>query len=58
MLLNHAYGNWQCLTEKWLLHNIFGHFFLKNGRGVPIPEFFKNGHRALTLDIFKKSQAF
>ena len=33
-------------------------FFFKNGRRAPSPAFLKNGHRALTLDTFKKSQAF
>ena len=43
-------------AEKWLSHTKSGHFF--NGRRALCPAFLKNGRRALTLDIFKTSQAF
>ena len=52
-------------AEKWLSHTKSGHFFFfffffffLNGRRAPSPAFLKNGRRALTLDISKKSQAF
>ena len=32
--------------------------FKKNGRRAPRPAYLKNGRRALTLDILKRSQAF
>ena len=44
-------------AEKWLSHTKSGHL-KKNGCRALSPAFLKNGHRALNLDIFKKSQAF
>ena len=44
-------------AEKWLSHTKSG-LLEKNGRRAPSPAFLKNGRRALTLEILKKSQAF
>ena len=44
-------------AEKWLPHTKSGHF-LKKWRSRADSGSFENGRRALTLDIFKKSQVF